>query len=400
MTRKSYEEHVMDPDVMLMIPGPTVISQKAQEKLGLPMMPHYGDAWSAFYFGVIEKTKQVYQTQNELFILAATCSAAMELAVSHAVEPGEKILICNNGFFGDRFEEMARCLGLDTVAVRSEYGRAVTGEQVSAALSQDDAIRALAVVHNESSTAVESDLPGIVAAARAHDVLTVVDCVSSMGAVDIPTDRLGIDYCISGTQKCFGAPPGLAFLSVSERALARLQERKTPVAAWYLNLDILRKYREEWTDWHPQGPNTASVPLYLSLDQALDEILEEGLPTRFARHTRARDAFRAAMRAMGLALYVEDAIASRTLTAVCLPEGIDGAVLRKNILEKQRILIAGGLGATANTVIRVGHLAWTASEEYLVPTIQAIDAELAAMGAEIASGQGVSAFQETFRQGR
>ena len=388
----------MDPDLRLMIPGPTVVSEKVLEKLSLPMMPHYGDEWSAFYFDVVAKAKTVFQTQSDLFILSTTSSAAMEMAVSHAVEPGETILIGNNGFFGDRFAEIAECLGAKVVTVRSEHGQAITEEQVRSALKEHPDIRALALVHNESSTAVESALPGITKAAQEHDVLTLVDCVSSMGAVDVPTSELGIDFCLTGSQKCLAAPAGLALLSVSDRAWERIRSRKQPVPSWYLNLNILSRYRDEWADWHPEGPNSASVPLYLALDQALDEILDEGLPKRFARHTRVRDAFRAAMRAMGLELFVEDDVASRTLTAVCLPEGIDGAALRGNMQTKHRILIAGGLGTTKNTMVRVGHMAWTASAEHLIPTIEAIETELRALGADVDTGKAVETFRRTFSE--
>ena len=380
----------------LMIPGPTEVSAKARAKMALPMKPHYGDEWADYYFKVVAKVKRIFQTEYDLFILAATSSAAMEMAVSHALQPGEKVLICNNGFFGDRFEEMALLLGAKPVTTRSEHGRPITADQVRLALKEHPDVKALALVHNESSTAVESELSGITAVARKKRVLTIVDCVSSMGGVDVPTDRLGIDFCLSGSQKCFGAPAGVSFVSVSPRAWEAVAARKQPIRAWYLNLDVLKKYQEKWRNWHPQGPNTAPVSLYLALDQALDEILEEGLPQRFARHTKARDAFRAAMRAMGLSLFVEDACASRTLTAVRLPEGIDGAALRGRILERHDILIAGGLGATANTVIRVGHLALTASAEYLVPTIEAIESELLSLRARIKKNVAAQTFKRTF----
>lgn len=381
---------------MLMIPGPTEISQAALKQLSLPMKPHYGEPWSTMYFDVVAKTKKVFQTENDLFILAATSSAAMELAVSHAVEPGEKILVCNNGFFGDRFAEMADCFGLEVVMVRADYGEPITADQVRSALNDHHDARALAIVHNESSTAVESDLKGITAAAREKGVLTIVDCVSSMGGVDVPVDRLGIDYCISGSQKCLAAPAGLGFISVSKGAWQRLKKRKQPLHAWYLSLSILKKYQTQWVKWHPQGPNTAPVSLYLALDQALNEILKEGLPARFARHTRARDAFRAAMRAMGLKLFVKDAAASRTLTAFCLPDGIDGAQVREKILNKHKILLAGGLGTLASKVIRVSHMALTASEDHLIPTIEAIESELKVAGAAIKTGVAAATFKREF----
>ncbi len=380
----------------LMIPGPTEVGAQTLAKMALPMQPHYGAEWAKFYFDVVEKVKRVFQTKNSLYILAATSSAAMEAGVAHAVEPGQKILICQNGFFGERFEEIAVAVGAAPVVVRCEYGRPVAADQVRRALDEHPDIKALAVVHNETSTGVESDLSAIIPPARERGVLTIVDTVSSLGAVDVPVDGLGIDFCLTGTQKCLGAPPGLAFLSVSDRAWSAIAARQTPVRSWYLSLNVLKKYQETWRDWHPQGPNTAAVPLYLALDQALDEIFAEGLPQRFARHVRARDAFRAAMRAMGLRLFVEDACASKTLTAVCLPEGIDGAALRRRISDHHDILVAGGLGATANTVIRVGHMALTASPKYLLPAVAAIETELLGLGAKINKGAGAEAFRRVF----
>ena len=383
----------------LMIPGPTEVSGAVRAEMGLPMQPHYGPEWCELYDQVTGKLKQVFQTENDLYVLAATSSSAMETAVSHAIEPGQAILICNNGVFGDRFTEMGELHGARVITARSEYGQPITGEQVYKALQEHSEVKALAVVHNESSTAVESNLQEIMqAAATRPDLLTIVDCVSSMGGVDIPTDKLGIDYCLSGSQKCFGAPAGLGFISVSTKAWERIAARREPVRAWYLSLNILRQYREKWSNWHPQGPNTAPVSLYRALNQALDEILAEGLEKRFARHTQARDAFRAAMRAMGLELYVPDQWASRTLTAVRLPQGIDGGELRDRIQKRHHILLAGGLGATADTVVRVGHLAHTATPEYLLPTIAALEEELSALGADINSGQAVTVFKEVFNR--
>ena len=378
----------------LMIPGPTEVSAKTLEKMALPMQPHYGAEWAKFYFEVVEKLQRVFQTKNDLFPIAATSSALMEMAISHAIVPGEELLICINGFFGERFEEMAASLGTKIISTKSDYGRPITAAQVRRALDEHPQIKALAIVHNETSTGAVSDIFEIIPMARERGVLTIADCVSSMGGVDIPVDKLGIDFCLTGSQKAIGAPPGIAFISVSERAWAAVSKRKQPVAGWYLNLNILKKYREKWRDWHPHGPNTAPVSLYLALDQTLDEIFAEGLPQRFARHIRARDAFRAAMRALGLTLFVEDAYASKTLTGVCLPPGIDGAVLRQRISDRHDILLAGGLGATANTVIRVGHMALTASAEFLLPTIEAIEAELSGMGARIVKGVAAQAFKK------
>ncbi len=380
----------------LMIPGPTEVSPRVLEKLGEPIRAHYGADWTKFYFEVVGKVQKVFQTRNSLFILATTSSGAMEMAVAHAVEPGGKILICLNGFLGERFEEMAVSLGATVVTTRSRYGEPITAEQVRVSLQQDPGIRALAVVHNETSTGVASELSGITAAARENGVLTIVDAVSSMGAVDLPIDTLGVDFCITGTQKCMGAPCGLAFLSVSQQAWEAIAARQEPVRGWYLNLNVLKKYQEMWLDWHPQGPVSAAVSLYMALNQSLDEIFEEGLEQRVARHTRARNAFRDGIRATGLHPFVEDHCASCTVTAVRIPEGVDGADLRKRLEDEHDILVGGGLGEAANTVIRVGHMSRTASPECLVPTIEAIERELGFLGTKIEAGLGAQGFNESW----
>lgn len=379
---------------VLMIPGPTEVSEKSLKVLSEPIRPHYGEEFARLYFEVVGKLKRVFQTENELFIFAATSSAAMESAVNCALEEGDKILICENGFFGQRFAEMAESVGAETVFVRSELGKPIYADKVKEALDREPGIKALAVVHNESSTGVETPLEEITEIAYSREVITIVDTVSSMGGVDIPVDELKIDICISGSQKCFAAPAGLGFISVSERAWQSFRKRKTPIHGWYLNLLTLKRYQQEWLNWHPQGPNTAPVSLYLALNQSLDEILEEGLENRFKRHEKVMRAFRKAMRAMGLELFVEDKYASKTLTAVCLPQGIDGKILRKIIEEEYNILIAGGLGKTADTVVRIGHLAHTATREYLVPTINALEDGINRLGGRIEKGIGKKIFLE------
>lgn len=382
----------------LMIPGPTEVSEKVLEAMARPIKPHYGAEWCELYFGLVDKLKKVFQTDNDLYIFAATSSAAMEAAVVHSVEPGEEILICINGSFGERFLEMADFAGCSAVTIKSEYGHPITVEQVQDALDKNPRVKALAIVHNETSTAVVSDLTGIMKAAHKSNVLTIVDAVSSMGGADIKTDELGIDFCISGSQKCLGAPAGLSFLSVSKRAWERISARKEPVRSWYLSLELLKRYREKSVAWHPQGPNTAPVSLYLALDQALDEILEEGLEKRFSRHQNACSAFRSGIMAMGLKPYVDnDAYASKTVTAICLPNGINGQLLREYILKKHDILVAKGIGKTADAIIRVAHMSMTASEKYLIPTLEALEDGFEYLGTKIEMGAAASAFRSAYR---
>lgn len=379
---------------MLMIPGPTEVSNEVLEVLSEPIRPHYGAEFAKSYFEVVGKLKRVFQTQNELFILAATSSAAMESAVNSVLEGGDKILICENGFFGQRFAEMAESVGARTVFVRSKIGKPIFADKVKEVLDTEPDIKALAIVHNESSTGVETPIEDIIRIAYEKGVITIVDSVSAMGGVDLPVDEFKIDLCISGSQKCFAAPAGLAFISVSQKAWQHFKVRKTPIHGWYLNLLTLKKYQQQWLNWHPQGPNTAPVSLYLALNQSLDEILAEGLENRFRRHERIAHAFRKAVRAMGLGLFVEDKYASKTLTAVCLQDGIDGLKLRKIIEEEYSILIAGGIDKMANTIVRIGHLGHTATREYLVPTITALEEAINGLGGHIERGIGVRSFVE------
>lgn len=382
----------------LMIPGPTEVSEKARAVMAKAITPHYGPEWCKLYFGIIDKLKKVFQTENDMYVYSATSSAAMEAAVAHAVEPGEEILICINGVFGERFLEMANFNACKPIIIRSEFGYPITVKQVRDALDENPGIRALAIVHNESSTGVVSDLTEIMKVAHERDVLTIVDTVSSMGGVDIKTDELGIDFCISGSQKCIGAPTGLGFLSVSKSAWNRIKARKEPVHSWYLNLELLQRYREKSAAWHPQGPNSAPVSLFLSLDQALNEIMEEGLANRFSRHLRTCRALRASIRAMGLKLYVEDdGYASKTLTAICLPDGIKEQPLREYILNKHNILVARGVGKTADYMIRIAHMSMTASEKYLIPTIEAVEDGFDNLGIKVNRGVAVDAFISAYR---
>jgi alanine-glyoxylate transaminase/serine-glyoxylate transaminase/serine-pyruvate transaminase len=379
----------------LMIPGPTEVAVEVLERMSRPVEPHYGEEFVRLYFGVESKLKKVFQTRNDIYTLAATSSAAMEAAITAGTEPGDEVLVCHNGFFGARFAEIVASAGGRAVLVRAEFGQPIRPAEVEAALRDHPGIRLLALVHNETSTGVENPVREIVAIARKRKVLTVVDSVSALGGVPLPVDKWGIDFCVSGSQKCLESPAGLSFISVSERAWKFMAARKTPVAGWYLNLLTLRRYRREWIKWHPQGPNTAPVSLYMALDAALDRILAEGLEKRFARHARAAKAVRSAVRAVGIKPFVADACASKTLTALKMPKGIDGVELRKRMAADHQILLAGGVGGD-ESIVRISHMGLTASAEFQVPTMAALERCLALQGMKVKPGQAVRKFEEVF----
>ncbi len=380
----------------LMIPGPTEVADAVLQRMALPVEPHYGEAFVRLYFSIESKLQKVFQTRNDIYTLAATSSAAMEAGINAGTEPGDEVLVCHNGFFGNRFAEMVAGAGGRAVLVRAELGKPIRPADVEAALRKHPGIRFMALVHNETSTGVENPVRDIMKVAQKRKVLTLVDSVSALGGVDLPVDELGIDFCVSGSQKCLESPAGLSFISVSERAWRFMQARKTPIFGWYLNLLTLRRYRQEWAKWHPQGPNTAPVSLYMALDAALDGILAEGLKARFARHARAARAVRSAVRAVGIKPFVPDGCASRTLTALKMPKGVDGMELRKRMAADHQILLAGGVGGD-ESIVRISHMGLTASVEFQAPTMAALERCLALQGMKVAPGRAVRKFEEVFR---
>ena len=379
---------------ILMIPGPTEVSSEVLAKLALPVEPHYGDGFVKLYFKVVAKLKKVFETSNDIFILAATSSAAMESAVNCAVEKGDKVLVCHNGFFGERFKEIVESVGAIPVLLKATPGKPIEPNRVKKVLEGNREINTLVVVHNETSTGVENPIEEICEVASKKGILTIVDSVSGLGGARFSADKWKIDLALSGSQKCLEAPAGLSFLSISEKAWQRFRGRKTKIHGWYLNLLNLKKYQEQWRNWHPEGPNSAAVSLYLALNAALDRIIREGLEKRIKRHKKVAKALRYAVKEIGLEPFVEDRFASKTVTAVKLPPAVDGEKLRKIIADDFDILLSGGLGETKNSVIRIGHMGMTAQSKYILPTLKAIELTLSELGFAVEEGRA----QETFKR--
>ncbi len=382
----------------LMIPGPTEVSSEVLAKLALPVEPHYGDEFVKLYFKVIVKLKKIFETSNDIFILAATSSAAMESAVNCAVEKGDKVLVCHNGFFGERFNEIVESVGAIPVLLKAAPGKHIEPNRVKKALEDNHEIRTLTVVHNESSTGVENPIEEICEITSRRGVLTIVDSVSGLGGARFSVDKWKIDLALSGSQKCLEAPAGLSFLTISEKAWQRFRNRKTKIHGWYLNLLNLKKYQEQWQNWHPQGPNTAPVSLYLALDAALDRIIREGLEERIKRHEKIAQALRYALEEIGLELFVEDCFASETVTAVKLPPTVNGEQLRKVIADDFNILLSGGLGETKDSVVRIGHMGMTAQSKYLLPTLKAIELTLSRLGFAVEKDKAQKTFKRIIAQ--
>jgi alanine-glyoxylate transaminase / serine-glyoxylate transaminase / serine-pyruvate transaminase len=284
------------------------------------------------------------------------------------VEPGEQVVVGVAGYFGGRMAEMVRRAGGVPLVVEAPWGTAVPAEAIAAALRDArPPVKAVALVHAETSTGMLQPLEEILSLARAHGALTVVDAVTSLGGIPLEVDALGIDVCYSGTQKCVGSPPGFAPITVSPRAVAAMEARRTPPVTFYMDLLLLRGY---WRDraYH----HTAPIQGMYALREALRLLLEEGLPARWERHRKVHDQLARGVKGLGLEFLVEEDRRLPVLNALRIPDGVDDRAVRQRLLQEHGIEIGGGLGPLAARVWRVGLMGYSAREENVARLLTAL----------------------------
>jgi aspartate aminotransferase-like enzyme len=376
----------MQDKLTLMIPGPTPVPETVLQAMGRHPIGHRSGEFQAICRRTTEKLQWLHQTSGDVVVLTGSGTAAMEAGIVNVLSRGEKVLCGDNGKFGERWVDLARAYGLDVQVVKAEWGQPLDPEAFRLALEADSArqIKAVILTHSETSTGVINDLEAIAAHVKAHGTaLTIADCVTSLGACDVPMDAWGLDVVGSGSQKGYMMPPGLSFVALSERAWAARKQSDLP--KFYLDLAPYRKATAK-----DSTPFTPAVNLYFALDAALEMMQAEGLEAIFARHDRHRRAAQAAMKAIGLPLYAAEGHGSPSITAVA-PEGIDAEVLRKKVKERFDILLAGGQDHLKGTVFRIGHLGFVCDRDVLT-AVAAIEATLQELGmAKVATGAGVAA---------
>ena len=352
----------MDENLLLMIPGPTFLHPRVLRAMAKPLMPHRDEWFANMFIEQAERMKKVYQTKNDLFILSGSGTSSMDAAVSNIMRPGDKILCLVSGKFSERFQEIVEAHGGTPVVLDFEWGTPIDTEQVQNALTPD--IRAVAMVHNESSTGVRNDVASIAKVVKDTDALLIVDCISSMGGDDIRVDEWGIDLCITGSQKCLALPPGLSFLSVSEKAWNVIEER--PGYCYYLNV---KKYKED----KYLAPYTQSITLTYALKESLDILFEEGLKERFERHNRLAEMTRSGVKNLGLNLLpTPESICSRTVTAFFAPEHKSEKEIRETLKNTYNVIIAGGQGHLKGKLMRIGHMG-NCQEKELLCTLSCLE---------------------------
>ena len=376
----------MQDKLTLMIPGPTPVPETVLKAMGRHPIGHRSGEFQAIVRRTTEQLKWLHQTSSDVLVITGSGTAAMEAGMINTLSRGDKVLCGDNGKFGERWVKVARAYGLEVDVVSAEWGQPLDPEAFRTALETDTEkqIKAVILTHSETSTGVINDLETIARYVKAHGTaLTIADCVTSLGASNVPMDAWGLDVVASGSQKGYMLPPGLSFVAMSERAWAAYATSDLP--KFYLDLGPYRK-----TAAKDSNPFTPAVNLYFGLEAALDMMQKEGLEAIFARHERHRAAAQAGMEAIGLPLFAATGHGSPAITAVA-PEGLDAELLRKTVKEKFDILLAGGQDHLKGKVFRIGHLGYVCDRDVLT-AVSAIEATLQSLGLHKGTmGAGVAA---------
>ena len=370
----------------LMIPGPTPVPETVLKAMGRHPIGHRSGEFQDVVKRTTEQLRWLHQTSSDVLVITGSGTAAMEAGIINTLSRGDKVLCGDNGKFGERWVKVAKAYGLEVEVIKAEWGQPLDPEAFRAALEADTAksIRAVILTHSETSTGVINDLESISGHVKAHGTaLTIADCVTSLGATNVPMDAWGLDVVASGSQKGYMMPPGLSFVAMSSRAWEAYERSDLP--KFYLDLGPYRK-----TAAKNSNPFTPAVNLYFALEAALEMMQAEGLKAIFSRHARHRAAAQAGMKAMGLPLYAAEGYGSPAITAVA-PEGIDAEQLRKAVKDRFDILLAGGQDHLKGQVFRIGHLGFVCDRDVLT-AVAAIESTLQSLGLHKTSmGAGVAA---------
>lgn len=377
-------------EVLLMLPGPTTVDPRVLSAMSKAVINHRSAKYGELLTETSKLMAEVFQTNNQAYLLTGSGTAAMEAAVSNVLNPGEKVLNVVGGKFGERFMKIAQSHEIDTTELAVEWGTAVTPEAVKEALDNDEDIKAITVVHNETSTGVAAPIEEIGKVMKDYDALYIVDTVSSLGGDYVNVDKYGIDVCITGSQKCLAAPPGMAAITLSDDAWAKADNVNPH--GFYLDM---KAYRKSGNKNPPETPYTPSVSLTYAMNEALKMIKEEGLQNRVDRHHKAAKASVAAVKALGLELFADEDVSSATVTAVKMPEGVTDAEFRGTIRDKYGVELAGGQDHLKGNIFRIGHMGNISYKE-LLQTFGAIGMTLKELGVIEDAGAGVTSITESY----
>ncbi len=372
----------------LMSPGPTPIPPEVSAAGALPIIHHRTPEFGEVFTRVNENLKRVFLTENDIFTYAASGTGAFEGAIQNLFSPGDRILVVNSGNFGGRWVKMGRAFGLEVTELKYDWGRKADNDEVAEALAADPEIKAAICVLSETSTGTVNDIEGF--AKAAENVVSIVDAVSGLGACELRTDEWGVDVVVAGSQKALMSPPGLGFVSVSDRAM-RLHEQST-MPRYYFDFTAARK---AYVKDPPQTAWTPAVSVIIQLDVALRQILDEGIENVFERHVLLGRAAREGVKGMGLQLFGPDEDLNSAVTAAWVPDGVDGKSLVRLMFREHGIQIAGGQGEMSGKIFRIGHCGYFDAYD-IIATIAAAELSLESLDYPVELGQGVGAAQRVF----
>ncbi len=371
----------------LLTPGPTPLPTEVTQAMSLPIIHHRTPQFQAILKEASEGLKSVFQTANDVFILASSGTGAMEAAVANLLSPGDTAITVEAGKFGERWTELCEAYGVLARVIRVEWGKAVDPQEIARCLKAHPEAKAVFTTLCETSTGAVSDIQKIGEVVKAHEACLVVDAISGLGAIDLKADAWGCDIVVSGSQKGLMLPPGLGFISVSPKAWKMIEASKSP--RYYFDLKAAKK---AWVS--TDTPFTPAITLIIALNEALKMMKTDGLAQVFARHHAMAEATRAAVKALGLSLFAPDA-ASDVVTAVKVPAGVDGEKLVKTMRDTYGVTIAGGQGEMKGKLFRIAHMGFI--EEFdIIVGISCLEKVLTQMGYAFKAGAGVAAAQEVF----
>jgi serine---pyruvate transaminase len=374
----------------LMTAGPTPLPPAVSEAMAQPMVYHRAPEFIEVYARVLGRLKDVFQTENEVLLFASSGTGAMESAVANLVRPGEPALVASCGKFGERWAELCDAYGAATEHWETDWGRKVDPAGLDRRLAESDRVEVVFTTFSETSTGIVNDIRELTSVCHRHGALIAVDAVSGLGAVGLPQDDWGVDVVVAGSQKALMAPPGLAFASPNEAALARAAAG--PGRRYYFDWELSRAGQRKDP---PDSPFTPAVGLVQALDVALAMIADEGLEEVFERHRLLGRATREAARALDLELLGEADESSNVVTAIRLPDSLDGAALPRLMRDRFGVTIAGGQGRLKGKIARVAHCGYFGAHDIVV-TMAAFELTLRALGYQVELGAGVAAAQRVF----
>jgi alanine-glyoxylate transaminase / serine-glyoxylate transaminase / serine-pyruvate transaminase len=385
------------PSRLLLGPGPSMVHPRVLRAMSTPLLGHLDPKFLEIMNEVQAQLRAVLRTDNAFTIaVSGTGSAGMEAALVNVVEPGDAVVVVASGVFGNRMADIVGRCGGRLVKLEIPWGETIEPGRIEETLKKEGKVKAVALVHAETSTGAQQPMDGLGQLCHDHGALLVVDTVTSLGGIPVEVDGWGADAVYSGTQKCLSCPPGLAPLTLSQRALDAVKARKTKVQSWYLDAGMVADY---WAEGKRVYHHTAPISMVYALRESLRLVLEEGLEARFARHRRHSAALMAGLAALGCEPQAQEGRRLVSLNCVKVPGGVDEGAVRKYLLAEHSIEIGGGLGPLAGKVWRIGLMGESARQENVLAVLAAIEQGLAKQGKAPKLGVSVAAALEQYARG-